>query len=711
MMNEQGVLSVSTAWFVGAMYGGSSDQMPRFIEEGIWENGYESRYTAIVNTVKVGDKIVIKSAYTRKNGLPFDNKGRFVSVMVIKAIGTVIENYLDGHKLKVEWEVLKQPKEWYFFTGRNTIWRVSAEDGWMQKNLLDFTFMNEKQDVNKFISDPYWNERYGETILNQFEWTDFYVAIAKALLPYRDNRAELLDHIKVIFEKLSMKNPLMERDDEGREKLLNDICPFTVIGLFNKGITNENRRMIMEELADFLGVSESIPISFDGIPVLNNMRAWFFGGSNDRKEDDIDNLWNLYEIAMQYSENSNDYRQAFIDSYNKVIDQHGILWNITVGLYWIKPFDYLPLDQNTRTCLKTKLNIELKLHSTKRMCKGEDYLALIENLKSKFKEESYPAHSIPELSFQAWNGGITSENDSIQLKEEEELTDYKTYTKQDFLLDAFINEEKYSKIISRLEKKKNIILQGSPGVGKSYLAKKLAYSVLGYMDNEKVQMIQFHQSYSYKDFIMGYRPNNLGGFDIVEGVFYRFCKKAISNPTENYYFIIDEINRGNLSKIFGELMLLIEADKRGKEFAMSTVYEEEKLFIPENLYIIGLMNTADRSLALIDYALRRRFSFIDIEPAFGDNFNKYISKFTNSNLSQVINIMIDLNDEIKNDSSLGKGFCIGHSYFCNLLSGDYYELSEIIDCEIIPLLEEYWFDVEDKVKDWTNKLHEALIDG
>ena len=150
-------------------------------------------------------------------------------------------------------------------------------------------------------------------------------------------------------------------------------------------------------------------------------------------------------------------------------------------------------------------------------------------------------------------------------------------------------------IVNRLKRKKNIILQGAPGVGKSYLAKKIAYSILGEIDKEKVQMIQFHQSYSYEDFIMGYRPNKSGGFDMVEGVFYKFCKKAINNQNENYYFIIDEINRGNLSKIFGELMLLIECDKRGENFAMSTVYSTENFYIPQNVFIIGLMNTADRS--------------------------------------------------------------------------------------------------------------------
>lgn len=297
-----------------------------------------------------------------------------------------------------------------------------------------------------------------------------------------------------------------------------------------------------------------------------------------------------------------------------------------------------------------------------------------------------------------------SENDKIP----QELPN-ESYSKEQFLQDAYISEDKYNKITRLLKKKKNIILQGAPGVGKSYLAKKIAYSVMGKKDDSRVKMIQFHQSYSYEDFIMGYRPNDKGGYDLTYGVFYKFCRKAIDNPNEDYYFIIDEINRGNLSKIFGELMLLIEADKRGKGFEMPTVYSSEKFYIPKNLYIIGLMNTADRSIALLDYALRRRFSFVSIEPAFeSENFKKYISGFRSTHLQKLIDVVCRINDDIENDESLGRGFKIGHSYFCNLESANDDELRDIIECDIIPLIEEYWFDNTEKVKNWVDALNEAL---
>lgn len=291
---------------------------------------------------------------------------------------------------------------------------------------------------------------------------------------------------------------------------------------------------------------------------------------------------------------------------------------------------------------------------------------------------------------------------------DEKTSPLKPYTTEQFLEEAFIDKSKYDTIKSRLERKKNIILQGAPGVGKSFLAKRLAYSIIGSVDDSRVQMIQFHQSYSYEDFIMGYRPNKEGGFNITEGVFYKFCKKAIEAPDENFYFIIDEINRGNLSKVFGELMLLIEADKRGETFAMPTVYNEEAFYIPDNIYIIGLMNTADRSLALIDYALRRRFSFIDIEPAFGLRFSKYTSQFADTSLKAVLEVISRLNEDIEKDESLGKGFKIGHSYFCNLKKADKDELKEIINCEIIPLLEEYWVENNEKVKNYSKLLNEAI---
>lgn len=276
-----------------------------------------------------------------------------------------------------------------------------------------------------------------------------------------------------------------------------------------------------------------------------------------------------------------------------------------------------------------------------------------------------------------------------------------SYTKEDFLEEVFMDEDQYDTITGLLKHKKNLILQGAPGVGKTFIAKKLAYSMMNEKNDDRVEMIQFHQSYSYEDFIMGYKPDDVG-FKLKNGVFFKFCRKAQNDPDRDYYFIIDEINRGNLSKIFGELLMLIESDKRGAKFSVPLTYNESRFFVPANVHMIGTMNTADRSLAMIDYALRRRFCFVDLPPAFENlNFKGFIEN-KNPELSEIIMERLNkLNSAIESDPSLGKGFSIGHSYFCtdsDYLSEKDYE--NIIRYEIVPQLSEYWFDEPEKVKEW-----------
>lgn len=300
---------------------------------------------------------------------------------------------------------------------------------------------------------------------------------------------------------------------------------------------------------------------------------------------------------------------------------------------------------------------------------------------------------------------LFEDEDSEPIEEQEKHID--KYTEQDFLDEVFMYADEYDILKNLILNKKNIILQGAPGVGKTFAAKRLAYSIMGAKDTNRVVMVQFHQSYSYEDFIMGYRPTSDGHFELKKGPFYNFCKRAEDDSDNKYFFIIDEINRGNISKIFGELFMLIENDKRGLKLPL--MYGDEEFSIPKNVYVIGMMNTADRSLAMLDYALRRRFAFYEFKPAFDtDGFRKYRDSKSNEKFNRLIHAVEKINEIIENDVTLGKGFRIGHSYFCTENEVDDKWLNSVIIYEILPLLEEYWFDDHAKVLECERILKEAI---
>ncbi len=304
-------------------------------------------------------------------------------------------------------------------------------------------------------------------------------------------------------------------------------------------------------------------------------------------------------------------------------------------------------------------------------------------------------------------------NSLIDVNEDEddvepEETVFPEYTPEKFLDEVYMDGESYDTLVELIRMKKNVILQGAPGVGKTFAAKRLAYSMMGCKDQNRVMMVQFHQSYTYEDFIEGFRPSSTSNnFEIKKGAFANFCQKAAEDPDNEYFFIIDEINRGNLSKIFGELFMLIENDKRGN--ALQLLYSGDKFSVPPKLYIIGMMNTADRSLAMLDYALRRRFAFFEMKPGFeSEGFREYKMAFANPKFDSLIDCVEKLNAVIAADDSLGDGFCIGHSYFCNLSAITDKALSNIVEYEMVPLLKEYWYDEPIKVKDWTEKLRSSI---
>ena len=270
-----------------------------------------------------------------------------------------------------------------------------------------------------------------------------------------------------------------------------------------------------------------------------------------------------------------------------------------------------------------------------------------------------------------------------------------------------MNSDAYEQLKALLLRKKNLILQGAPGVGKTFAAKRLAYAIMGEKNRDRVKVVQFHQNYSYEDFVLGYKPNENGGFDLKEGIFYQFCRKAATDKEHKYFFIIDEINRGNLSKIFGELLMMIEKGYRDTPMQMS--YADRRFAVPSNVYLIGMMNTADRSLAMIDYALRRRFSFYEMKPAFENTcFRQYIEKQHDPRLEKLVEALVELNKVIASDDSLGTGFCIGHSYLCDLEDG--YDLESIVEYDILPMLREYWFDNDERYNSEARELRKAISD-
>ncbi len=454
--------SVDMAWFVGVMTS-EGDHFDEWVKERVWQHKFsESDNPAIYEQVKsmtVGDRIVVKAACTKKNGLPFNINGGVVSVNKIKAYGTIIENPGDGQRVKVHWEKVFSPfKEWYFYTSFPTLWKlVRKESDWMTGALLDFVFNDVPQDYSRFLAHPYWMEKY------------------------------------------------------------------SIGGESSDGIDDE--------------------------PVI-------------------------------------------IDSYSDA----------------------------------------------------------------------------------------------------------------DFLADVYMEEESFNRLKELLLYKKNIILQGPCGVGKTYAAKRLAYSIIQKKDDSKIEYVQFHQNYSYEDFVQGYRPCD-DGFVLTDGIFYNFCKKAEADSDNKYFFIIDEINRGNLSKIFGELLMLLEKDYRGVNASVKLSYSKMPFSIPENVYCIGMMNTADRSLAIMDYALRRRFAFFNFIPAFDVKaFVEYRASKDNKKFDSLVNEIKKLNQVINEDESLGKGFMIGHSYFCTSEPITDSFLYNVVENELIPLLEEYWFDEESKVKEYSEIL-------
>jgi len=721
-------------WFVGAAFGGTDDQTSRFLEESIWEiRNPSNKEVALVKSMQPGDLIAIKSAYVRKHNLPFDNHGNVVSVMAIKATGKVKENLGNGNRIMVEWTGSAPPREWYFYTYRATIWRVVPGD-WAADGLIKFTFEENPQDINRFRNAPYWRERFGDKSIDnrRFNWTRFYEAVADKLLNFKNNREELISGIHAIGSKVDGMSILNDKYQDGTSGPLKDICPFTTMGIFNRGITDVNRKIIASELANLLGVTEPVPDSFEGIPVLNNQRSWFFSYQQRRQQDDMNILWEVFAKALNFSESDDaDARTAFIEAYDNATKVWGVGWNITMGLYWIRPWNFPTLDSRSLKYISKKLNIQIGLNGPKGRCNANDYLIALDTLEARFQEDAYPVHSFPELSLAAFgfsDAEISNkpktdpdveEDDPDDAPEDEiTLSPIVPYSLDHVVADGcFVDRSKLEKILERLRTKKNLILQGPPGTGKTWLARRLAFALVGQRNDNKVRAVQFHPNLSYEDFIRGWRPSGDGKLSLVDGPFIEMIKAAAKEPTARYVIVIEEINRGNPAQIFGEMLTLLEVDKRTPNEALELSYrltDDERVFIPDNLYVIGTMNIADRSLAIVDLALRRRFAFIDLEPTLGKSWQDWVQSKNGIDLEILVEVerrICVLNNEISADTTLGPQFRVGHSYVTPPFDVPIHDAREwfrqVVDTEIGPLLDEYWFDSLEKAQ----KARERLLEG
>lgn len=708
-------------WFVGAYFHDRDpqDQTERFLADGNWENGFEDQLLDTVKSMRVGDKIAIKSTYVRKHDLPFDNHDNLVSTMAIKAVGTITHNHGDGRFVDVDWTRLDSPREWYFYTGRSTIWRVTPKD-WITDGLIRFAFQDEPQDLDRFRTDPYWAPRFGngtQTMKYDFAWTAYYEEFATELLKFKNNRPALITILGDLQQKHSVLSYLTDKYPDGTSKPLSDICPFTVLGSFNRGITSLKRTALAADWGKAMGISKPAPASFDGIPLVNNMNSWFFQFSDDQGRDDIDKLWNVFEAALELAGTPEEHqRTKFAEAYDAARVLPQVKTKLSMGLFWSRPWSFLPLDGQSRTYLKDELMLDGKLQNAD----GVKYLETIDLLLSKFNDHEYAVHSFPELSWAAFLTPGTSSGDSPAEDRDEDNVEeasavpLTSYAVEDIVADGcFLPSDELEKMLDRWRGKKNLILQGPPGTGKTWLARRLAQALIGTQDlRSAIRAVQFHPNASYEDFVRGWRPGSDGQLTLADGPFLEMVDRANAAPDIPHVLLIEEINRGNPVQIFGELLTLIEAGKRSPREALHLAYprsSDETVHVPSNLYIIGTMNLADRSLAIMDLAFRRRFGFISLEPVVNERWADWVHANFNVPKEELKNIQLRfaaLNKAIADDPNLGSQFMLGHSFITPTAEIDSFTdwFEAVVATEIRPTLDEYWFDNPEKARSLCQEL-------
>jgi 5-methylcytosine-specific restriction enzyme B len=709
-------------WFAGAKWD-EGDQTERFLAEGIWQNGFTDRLLDQVRSMRPGERIAIKAAYIRRKDLPFDNRGHTVSTMSIKAIGIITENLGDGRTVRVDWQRrFEPPREWYFFTYQPTLWQIELDserpDAWMRENLVAFAFDGQEQQLERFVNHPFWRERFGTMGATQrFQWTAFYEALADRLLAFRANRAPLVAGLHEIAARQAAPPNLTDRLPDGTSTPLQDIDPFTVYGLFNRKILESSRTQFAADLAEFLGLDLPAPTAFDGLPRVDNRNVWFFSYADKRAADDIEDLWTVFAEALRLArgDEASD-SAAFAAAYDRALSTRGVKWNLTTGLYWVRPWDYPTLDGPSRDYIKERLGLPVGGGRDDPPPNGQAYIELKERLEQAFNHPDCPVHSFPELSQASW-GGANPPPVTIGKGPVSPPPEAAAYSIDQIIGEGcFIPRDRLEQLLATLRGKQNLILQGPPGTGKTWLARRLAYALIGQQAPERVRALQFHPNMSYEDFVRGWRPGDTGRLQLVDGPFLQAVSSARADPALPYVVVLEEVNRGNPAQIFGEMLTLLEADKRRPEDALELSYprpEARTVYLPPNLYVIGTMNIADRSLAIVDFALRRRFAFADLAPELNGAWLAWVTArgLTQQQARSIQDLLARLNEQIAGDHELGPQFRLGHSFVtpaadARITDGPAW-FRGIVEAEIGPLLEEYWFDDQDKAR----RARQQLLDG
>lgn len=557
----------------------------------------------------------------------------------------------------------------------------------------------------------------------EFGWTGFYMEMADKLLTFRKRRGELIEGIHEIASDVDCLSILRDKLADGTIVPLRDICPFTTIGIFNRGITSANQRLLAGRLARLLGVSREVPQTFNGIPYLNNLGSRFFAYSKARGEDDIDVLWDVFAKAIDLADSDGNAdpdgntvaEDAFRAAYDEAISRRNVKWNLSIGLYWTRPWFFPPLDSPSRIYIEKYCGIHIEYPSSG-CCNAEKYLEVRNKLAEQFRKPDSSIKSFPALSFAAYAGeqAIPTQKAAPVVPDTQPAVSAVSaadasgsYDVERILEEGcFVSREKLEMMLARWRNKKNLILQGPPGTGKTWLARRLAYALMGERDDGRLRAVQFHPTLSYEDFIRGWRPAGEGRLTLCDGPFLEMADMAGKSPDKVHVIQIEEINRGNPAQIFGEMLTLLEADKRTPDAALELAYRREdgeRVYLPPNLYIIGTMNIADRSLALVDLALRRRFTFMELEPVFSDAWRGWVHAHCGvpkDELERIGKKLEELNKVIAGKAGLGPQYRVGHSYVTPSAdskienAGEWFR--QIVVTEIGPLLDEYWYDSPDE---------------